>query len=194
MDSKFEMLEKLNELYQKGVLSESEFLEEKAKILREEQVGTTSDESSHYSYSSLLHLSNFASYIIPFSGLIVMIVMWASRKNESEFVDKNGKIILNWKISTFIYSVVIAILGIVLLGTSIFSLDFFDNLDNVIDDSSMFPGELLGIFGILGSVFSLIIPLLLIAMLDFIFTIIGAVKASSGNLWNYPFSIRFFKI
>jgi len=38
----------------------------------------------------------------------------------------------------------------------------------------------------------LLIPIL--GLLNTIFSIIGAVKASEGKLWKYPLSIRFFKV
>lgn len=48
------------------------------------------------------------------------------------------------------------------------------------------------IFSLLGALGIIIIPAIAMAVLDFIFTIIGAIKANKGEVWNYPLSIRFF--
>lgn len=38
-----------------------------------------------------------------------------------------------------------------------------------------------------------IVPLILVAILSLVFPIIGAIKASEGEVWPYPLSIQFFK-
>jgi len=67
-------------------------------------------------FCMLLHLSQLASFIIPLSGLIIPIVMWVIAKNKSAEADQHGKIVLNWIISVFIYSVVIGLLCVILIG------------------------------------------------------------------------------
>ena len=64
----------------------------------------------------LMHLSQFAGFFIPFAGLILPIVMWATNKDMSEEVDEHGKTILNWIISLVIYSVICFILAFFLIG------------------------------------------------------------------------------
>lgn len=44
------------------------------------------------------------------------IVLWQMKKNESEFIDLNGKIIANWLISGVIYSLICLVLIVVLIG------------------------------------------------------------------------------
>ena len=66
-------------------------------------------------FTMLMHLSqllNFAAGI----GLIAPIVMWATNKDDSEVIDRQGKHILNWLISALIYSVVCGVLTFVLIG------------------------------------------------------------------------------
>ncbi|MFA0810245.1 DUF4870 domain-containing protein [Microbulbifer epialgicus] len=38
-----------------------------------------------------------------------------------------------------------------------------------------------------------VIGLLMLALINFIFIIIGAIRASEGTFWRYPLSIRFFQ-
>lgn len=67
----------------------------------------------------LLHLSQFAGYLVPFAGLILPIVMWTTNKDQNPEVDKHGKSILNWIISLIIYSIVATVLTFVLIGIPI---------------------------------------------------------------------------
>ncbi|MEZ7866418.1 MAG: DUF4870 domain-containing protein [Paludibacteraceae bacterium] len=195
MSGKYDDLEKLRDLYSKGIITEAEFNAEKAKILndnRESGVNeTTQTADNNNGYCSLMHLSQFSNFLFPGLGLIIPIVMWATRKNESKFADVNGKIIFNWKISSFIYTGVLAILVIaaaLVFGTQIaFSgIGNYDTFQGMMDDNPM------KIFSLIGALGIIIIPAIAIVVLDFIFTIIGAIKANKGEVWNYPLSIRFF--
>jgi uncharacterized Tic20 family protein len=67
-------------------------------------------------YLLLMHLSQFAGYIIPFAGLVLPIVMWATNKEHSREIDNHGKVILNWLLSAIIYFIICTILTIVLIG------------------------------------------------------------------------------
>lgn len=195
MSGKYDDLEKLRDLYSKGIITEAEFNAEKAKILndnREAGVNETPQTADNNNgYCSLMHLSQFSNFLFPGLGLIIPIVMWATRKNESKFADVNGKIIFNWKISSFIYTSVLVILVIaaaLVFGTQIAlsGIGNYDTFQGMMDDNPM------KIFSLIGALGIIIIPAIAIVVLDFIFTIIGAIKANKGEVWNYPLSIRFF--
>lgn len=64
----------------------------------------------------LMHLSQFAGYIIPLAGLVLPIIMWATNKEESQEVDNHGKVILNWVISSLIYICISFVLTFILIG------------------------------------------------------------------------------
>ena len=68
------------------------------------------------SYCMLMHLSQFAGIIIPFCGIALPIIMWASNKDKSSIIDQHGKNILNWMISFYIYVSISAILILLLVG------------------------------------------------------------------------------
>ena len=57
--------------------------------------------------ATVLQLSALSQYIIPFGNYILPIIIWSSKKNESEFVDFNGKQVLNFQLSIFLYSVIL---------------------------------------------------------------------------------------
>jgi len=103
----------------------------------------------------MMHLSQAVGIFMPGLGFILPVVMWVSNKDRCGEIDRHGKVIVNWMISFFIYTLVCAILVFVIIG----------------------------IFG-----------LLVLVLLDVIFIVIGAVKASEGKLWPYPMSIRFFQV
>jgi uncharacterized Tic20 family protein len=63
-----------------------------------------------------MHLSQFAGFIIPFGGLILPIIMWQTNKDESQEIDKHGKVILNWVISSLIYIAISFVLTIIVIG------------------------------------------------------------------------------
>lgn len=157
---KYEDLKILDELREKGSITEEEFEREKAKILSDNNRRYTRSNANplfgmtQNTYLMLMHLSQFASWIIPFVGIIAPIIMWTSNKDNNAEVDRHGKNILNFNISYAIYTVVSMILIIVLIG----------------------------------------FPLLLVLLAIFTITvIIASVKASNGEYWEYPLTIKFFK-
>lgn len=86
MSGKYDDLEKLRDLYSKGIITEAEFNAEKAKILNDNREAgvneTTQTADNNNGYCSLMHLSQFSNFLFPGLGLIIPIVMWATRKNE----------------------------------------------------------------------------------------------------------------
>lgn len=190
MASKYDELEKLRELYAKGTLTESEFKAEKEKLLygNAERKSIVRKLDNNRSYNALMHLSQYSKYLFPLLGIIVPVVMWVTRKDESESVDTNGKIILNWKISKFAYSIILVlILVVAMLGMMVLSGLENGSFERMTEESPWMLIQFLGTVGVI------LLSLIIIGILDFIFTIIGAVKASNDEVWNYPLSIRFFK-
>jgi len=57
----------------------------------------------------LCHVTGLISFIGP-------LIVWLLKKDESPFIDANGKQALNFQISIFIYTIGAAILTIVLIG------------------------------------------------------------------------------
>lgn len=120
---KYEDLKILDELKEKGSITEEEYQREKTKILNDE--GNMSGNVSakplfgmhENTYLMLMHLSQLSGLIVPFLGYIVPILLWITNKDTNVNVDRHGKNILNFTISYLIYSVVLAItlIGIPLL-------------------------------------------------------------------------------
>ena len=73
--------------------------------------------NSERNWAVLCHLGGFGLYLIPTVGhVLVPLAIWLLRRNESAFVDENGREALNFQISVTIYGVIAAVLSIVLIG------------------------------------------------------------------------------
>lgn len=72
-------------------------------------------------YAMFIHLSQLAGLIIPLLGWALPLILWINKKNSSAFIDANGKIVMNWIISSLIYAIISYLLififiGVILLG------------------------------------------------------------------------------
>jgi len=103
-------------------------------------------------WAIILHLSQLANFLIPLSGFILPIVIWQMKEDQINGLDAHGKVVANWLISSFLYSIAFFILSFALIGISL---------------------------------------LFILGLLAICFPIYGAIKASDGELWSYPLSIRF---
>ncbi|MBN1591912.1 MAG: DUF4870 domain-containing protein [Candidatus Coatesbacteria bacterium] len=74
-----------------------------------------SDEQAR-GWAMLCHLGAFAGVVFPFGNIILPLVFWIIRKDESAFVDDQGKESLNFQISLSIYFIIAGLLGLILIG------------------------------------------------------------------------------
>ena len=163
---KYEDLKILDELREKGSITEEEYQRAKAKVLADDNRRYSGhNDNRGYSrsqrnplfgmtqnnYLMLMHLSMFASLFTFFVGVVIPIVLWAINKDNSAEVDRHGKNILNLIVSYAIYA---AVMTITIIG----------------------------------------IPLLLVLFIVLIVVVVkAAIKASNGEYWEYPLTIKFFK-
>ncbi len=111
---KYEDLKILDELREKGSITEEEYQREKEKILNDESTSFSSIKNPLFgmtenTYIMLMHITQFAGIILPFAGFIIPILMWIANKENNSNVDLHGKNILNFMISFVIYAAVAAI-------------------------------------------------------------------------------------
>ena len=64
----------------------------------------------------LMHLSQLLDFVTGIGGFIVPLVLWLTKKDEILNMDKQGKAILNFRISMFIYMIISAILTLIVIG------------------------------------------------------------------------------
>lgn len=115
---KYEDLKILDELKEKGSITEEEYQREKAKILNEGRASAHGDRRPLFgltenTYLMLMHLSQFAGFLLPVAGFVVPILLWTMNREPSTMVDMHGKNIVNFMISYLIY---VTLLCIILIG------------------------------------------------------------------------------
>jgi uncharacterized Tic20 family protein len=111
---KYEDLKILDELREKGSITEEEYQREKTKILDGTPPPPPTNslplEINENLYAVLMHLSQFISYII------IPLIMWIIGKDNSKNIDQHGKNIINFTISYFLYMLILIPLIIFLIG------------------------------------------------------------------------------
>jgi uncharacterized protein len=74
---------------------------------------------SERNWAMLCHLSAFAMFFFPFGGVIGPLICWLSRKDESAWVDVNGKASMNFQLSIILYIVLTIPLLFIIVGIPI---------------------------------------------------------------------------
>lgn len=118
----YDDLDKLNDLRQKGAISEAEYNEQKARILNNSCPPSPSEGLplglSENNYNAIMNIVQIAFGL----GWVISIIMWVIGKENSEKVSVQGKYILNWLISGVIYSAIAGIVALVTFGLGAFLL------------------------------------------------------------------------
>lgn len=109
-------LEKLSELRKNGDLSEEEFQQAKETLLKQDCAAVPPVALDANSWGAMIHLSQFCTYFVPLAGIIVPLILWQIKKDESTIIDRHGKIVMNWLLSELIYLILAGILCFVLIG------------------------------------------------------------------------------
>ncbi|REG98513.1 DUF4870 domain-containing protein [Flavobacterium aquicola] len=148
--------------------------------------------SNEKKIAAFTHLSTFSQYIIPFGNYIFPIILWTSKKDESEFVDHNGKQVLNFQLSILVYSLVLAMITIpILLYTVLKNISFSELVyhEDIIFENFDY-GNSIGLLTI-GAL--ALFGFACIKVAEFFLIIHASVKASNGEKYNYPLTIPFLK-
>lgn len=148
--------------------------------------------TSEKNLATLIHLSSLTQYCIPFGNYIFPIVIWSSKKEESEFIDYHGKQVLNFQLSILLYSLVLLAISIPLTIYAVLKEIPVENYEysKHFFKAHLFHGNipLLGIIGIITGVLFIIVK-----CIEILIIINAAVKAINGEHYRYPLSIPFFK-
>lgn len=67
-------------------------------------------------WATVCHLAALVGYIIPMGHVLGPLVVWLLKRNDSPFVDDQGKEALNFQLSLTIYGMIAALLVFVLIG------------------------------------------------------------------------------
>jgi uncharacterized protein len=135
--------------------------------------------------ATLIHLSVLTKYIFPFMGIITPIIIWKTRNQEDEFIDQNAKNVINFQISTLIYSIVLFFIGMIFFGGTILNyiqMSANETMSNVFVPVGLISTIIIG-FGIL----------IFWSIIEFVLIILGAIKASNGEVYQYPLTLKILK-
>jgi uncharacterized Tic20 family protein len=70
-------------------------------------------------WSMLCHLSAFAGFFFPFGGIIGPLIFWLTKKDESTWINENGKAAMNFNMSILLYMILCIPLIIIIVGIPI---------------------------------------------------------------------------
>ncbi|MDG3581699.1 DUF4870 domain-containing protein [Galbibacter pacificus] len=144
--------------------------------------------------STVIHLSTFSKYFIPFGNFIIPLLIWTSNKDRLSFVDENGKEAINFQISILLYSIALGIIVIpIVLFTAWEFVGFADLLEHNTHEIN-FNFEHLSGLGV--NTLVLIVAGMAgvgLLLMDLFCTIIATLRANDGIVYRYPLSIKFIK-
>jgi len=142
--------------------------------------------------ATLVHLSTLSQYCIPFGNYIFPILIWSTNKDKSEFIDFNGKQVLNFQLSIFLYTLLLALIAVpIFLGTIFSAIP----LNAVINEDNFMINNL-NIENISGIVIVAIIAILTfigLKVAEFFLIIYASLKTANGQEYKYPLTIPFIK-
>ena len=139
----------------------------------------TPEETSH---AAIIHISALSSLIgIPFGSIVGPLITWMIWRDQSKFVDENGKEALNFNLSIFLYQFLILIIGLILFLSPVLSALATENPDPVSVVLSL-PGLWILVFG-----FGLL------SLFRIILILVATIKAGNGEMFRYPLTIRLIK-
>ena len=122
------------------------------------------DSTQSRTWETFIHLGGLLAFTpIPFGNLIGPLILWLLKRDESPSVDAHGKAALNFQLT------LIAILLVSTVATIVLML--------VLVGFLMLP--------------FLILLWIALPLVNLVCSVIAAIKASNGRMFDYPISIRF---
>ena len=133
-------------------------------------------------WATVCHLSALVTFLgIPLGNILGPLVVWLLKRNDHSFVDDQGKEAHNFQISMSIYGLITGML-LWLLVLGIIPFHTFSHPE------MWEPApQVLAVFAIAALLF------LALIFADLVLVIVAAVKASNGEDYRYPITIRLVK-
>jgi uncharacterized Tic20 family protein len=141
--------------------------------------------------ATLLQLSAYTQYFFPLGNFIFPVIIWSAKKQESEFVNYNGKQAINFQLSLLMYTILLVVIAV---PTFLFA--FFNGLDVTgmntseweIENFNFARVSTLMLIGIIACV-----TIVVMKVLEFFLILYAAVKNTNGENFNYPLTIKFLR-
>ncbi|MBC9928815.1 DUF4870 domain-containing protein [Chitinophaga qingshengii] len=130
-------------------------------------------------WGTFIHLGGIVGAAIfqPAGNIILVLILWLIKRNESRFVDDQGKEAINFQITISLIGVLISLLGGIFEGLWSFGSWVLSGGGGYYFHGGWGWGKLHGVLWIVNVIFS----------------IIAAVKANEGTTYRYPISLRLVK-
>lgn len=148
--------------------------------------------NSEKNWASISHLSALSQYCFPLGNFILPMIVWSSKKNESTYIDHNGKQCINFQLSVLLYSLILGVIFVPAFLITFFSHVTFNELiydrHLIIQDGNLSEN--------IGLITTGVIAIFLLACLkiaEFFLIIRAAVKTANGEYYTYPLTIQFLK-
>lgn len=148
--------------------------------------------TSNSNTATFIHLSTLSQYFVPFGNFIFPIVLWTSKRDKSEFIDYNGKQVLNFQLSMIIYTLVLAMIAIPIIILTVFSNI---PLNSIINNHSIICDRISveNLTGIVIVALITIFTFIALKVAEFFLIIYASLKTANGERFKYPLSIPFIK-
>jgi uncharacterized Tic20 family protein len=148
--------------------------------------------NSKNSTAALINLSTLTQYFIPFGNFLFPIIIWSTTRDKSEYVNEQGKQTINFQLSLFLYTFVLALIAIPIVVISFFNNVSFNAIIN--NDDLFFENfDFSHMTGVITIAISAIALFILMKIAEFFLIIYASVKTSNGDDFKYPFTIAFIK-
>ncbi|MBO9730948.1 MAG: DUF4870 domain-containing protein [Chitinophaga sp.] len=135
------------------------------------------NQKDEYTWGTLVHLGGLiGTAISPTVGNIIgVLILWLIKRNESTFVDNQGKEAINFQITLSIAAVLVKLVDNITSGLWVMA-NFWRRTHWDFDTVWTWSG-LLGV----------------IWVVNIIFSVVAAVKANKGESYKYPLSLHLVK-
>jgi uncharacterized Tic20 family protein len=148
--------------------------------------------NNNKSIAAMIHLSTLTQYIIPFGNFIFPLIIWSSTKEKSDYIDIQGKRVINFQLSLFLYTLILTVIVTpILLITVLKNIDFNKiaaNNDFIIENFDFQNYSGIITFGLFA-----IFIFCMLKTFEFFLIIYATVKSSNGIDFKYPLTISFIK-
>ncbi len=148
--------------------------------------------NSEKNWATLIHLSTLIQYCFPLGNFVLPIVIWISKKEQSEFVNTNGKQCLNFQLSVVLYSLILAAIFIpafiITFLNHITWNELVHNENYVLQDLKIAEN-----IGLLTTGAVALFLLICLKIAEFFLIIQASVKTANGEQYTYPLTIKFLK-
>jgi uncharacterized Tic20 family protein len=147
---------------------------------------------SEKKWAAFTHLSALSQYCLPLGNFILPIVIWSSKKEQSDYVNQNGKQSLNFQLSILLYSLILgAIIVPVFIISFLKQIPLYELTQHHHFTSNEFNfGENIGLIST-GCI--ALFMLAVIKITEFFLIIQASVKTANGEQYKYPLTIKFLK-